>query len=161
MRSRLPRLLLVAALALPVTIALTGEALAAGHGASVVYLAKRHGLNVRIAIRGSWIVAITAGAALRCQDGTRSGGFEVSDVDLAIPIGRDGRFRAGESESIEGAGSESWHLRGRLAHGRIVGTWSASEEESHLPSAVRCGTRMPRGLPLAFVAHRITVAGGG
>jgi hypothetical protein len=134
----------------------SGVAGAARRPQLVVYAAKRPGLNVRLAVRGSRIVSMAAGASLRCADGSRSGGYEVSATRLAVPVGPDGRFRIGESESTEGAGSESFRLLGRIGPDRIVGTYSAWEEEDHLPGTPRCGTRTPRGLPVAFAAHRIS-----
>lgn len=131
---------------------------AAAQAGLTTFIAKRPGLLIRIKVRRHQIVFTELGAFVICKRlGPEAGSINLNEWDNEFGVRHFGRFRKSEFESYEGSGFYFWRLEGKVRHNRIVGRYTAWEErlgeEEWLP---RCGTRSPKGLPMRFVAHRVS-----
>lgn len=129
------------------------------HGPVTTYAVKRKGLTIAIAVSGRRILATETGSVVHCGGGSVEYGSITSQGWRRFPVGRSGHFKKATMEGYEDDGDYFLELSGTVHRNRIVGAYRAweerlgGEEEGWLP---RCGTKTPKGEPLAFVARRVS-----
>ena len=131
---------------------------AAGNVAATTFVAHRHSLFVRIVVHGHRVVATKTGSTVHCEDGGRKfGSVSLTGWNDRVRIGRRGGFAKHKHESFEGLWDYAWRLDGEVRRDRIVGTFAAREWRlNNDESRSHCGTRAARGLPMRFIAHRVS-----
>lgn len=140
-------------------VALVPAPAASEQAGLTTFVAKRAGLKIRLEIRRQQIRLTEMGASLVCEgNGTAAGddGIRLWGT-FGFGIKRSGHFQKQEYEHFGAAAEYFWRLEGVVRGNRIVGTYTAREERFRDGEALPpCGTRSPLGLPLRFVAHRVS-----
>jgi hypothetical protein len=96
---------------------------------------------------------------MRCTDGSKGwGGVEIHGWTGFI-VHPDGHFKTGELESFEGSGTYFERLAGQVHGNAIRGSYRSWEErlgEEDVGWLPKCGTAVPRGRNMRFIAHRVS-----
>jgi hypothetical protein len=140
-------------------VVLSGAAVpAAAQAGLTTFVAKRPGLQIRFKVRRHQIVFTELGVYVVCKgSGPKAGSVTLNQWGtFGSGIHRSGHIEKQEYEHFA-SGEFFWRVEGQVRRNRIVGRYTAWEErldeEEWLP---RCGTRSLRGLPVRFVAHRVS-----
>lgn len=149
------------ALAIGLALALVACAVApaAAQVGLTTFVAKRPGLLIRIKVLRHQIRFTELGATVVCAGtGPKPGYVDIREWGtFGFGIKRSADFEKQEYEHFGGAEEFFWRLEGEVRGNRIVGEYTAREERFKAGESLpRCGTRSPKGLPLRFVAHRVS-----